>query len=119
HVLLLFGIDLRHQLRVGQHDDAVQRVFLDDAGTEHLRPLLVGHLAVDHGRGLAPEVADGEPQVALHGLPPLGIGRGVGAELQIDRVAAGIHELRRVGAVHPRAVILHLPADVEMGIVAG
>ena len=43
--------------------------------------------------GLPLEVADGQAQVALHGLRAFGVRRGVGAELEVHGVAAGVHEL--------------------------
>jgi len=59
-----------------------------------------------------------ELKVALHGLAALLVRRGVGPELEVHGVAAGVHELGGVGAVDPRRVVLHLPADVEVGVVA-
>ena len=119
HVSLALRIHLRDHLGVGQNGDTVHCVFLHDAGAKDLRLLLVGHLAVDHGRGLALEVADRQPQVALHRLSAFGIRRGGGAKLQINRVAAGIEKLWAVRAVDPRRFVLHLPADVKIGVVAG
>ena len=80
---------------------------------------LVGHAAIDHRLRLALEGPDRQPQIAAGRLVALGIGRRIGRQLKIDRVAAEIHQLAVGGSVDPGRFDRDFPGQIQILIVPG
>ena len=119
-VSLRLFVGLHLDLDVVEHLHALDHVaLLDCAGKILPLGLLRSHGPVEHGDGLPAVAADREPQVAEHRLRPLAVGLRIGAELEVDGIAAAKHLGRITGTVDPRRGVVHRPAEVEVGVVVG